>query len=238
MKLKNQNVLVVGGSTGIGFAVAEAAAREGANLILLARDLAKLKTAQSRLGGETRILSADYLQKEELVRAMAELPVVHHIVLSASSQVAWGPFRDLTADRLISAFQGKLIGYVQAIQAVLPRLDPQGSITLVTGAASRAGIPNTSGVAAVNGAISQMAHTLSKELAPIRVNVVSPGMTETPAYDGIPEAQRREMFRSTAAQLPVGRIGQPEDIALGALMLMQNPFATGVILDLDGGLRG
>jgi NAD(P)-dependent dehydrogenase (short-subunit alcohol dehydrogenase family) len=121
------------------------------------------------------------------------------------------------------------------IRALAPKLSAHGSITLVTGAAARAALPGTSGLAAVNGALEAMARVLAVELAPRRVNTVSPGMTATEAYAGLPDEARKGMFAATAAKLPVGRIGAPEDIAQAILLAAANPFVTGATLDVDGG---
>lgn len=121
------------------------------------------------------------------------------------------------------------------IRAVAPLLSATGSVTLVTGAAARAALPGTSGLAAVNGALEAMAKVLAAELAPRRFNTVSPGMTATEAYDGLPDEARNGMFAAAAGNLPAGRIGAPQDIAAAILLAMANPFITGATLDVDGG---
>jgi NAD(P)-dependent dehydrogenase (short-subunit alcohol dehydrogenase family) len=98
-------------------------------------------------------------------------------------------------------------------------------------------MPGTAGLAAVNGGITQMAQTLARELAPLRVNVVSPGLVDTPAYDGLPAEAKAGMFAGAAKALPVGRTGTPEDIAEAIVYLLGNGFTTGAILDVDGGAR-
>jgi NAD(P)-dependent dehydrogenase (short-subunit alcohol dehydrogenase family) len=157
------------------------------------------------------------------------------MVLSASDAVAWGGFAEVGEDALRAAFEAKFWGYWRVIRALAPKLSAHGSITLVTGAAARAALPGTSGLAAVNGALEAMARVLAVELAPRRVNTVSPGTTATEAYAGLPDEARKEMFAATAAKLPVGRIGAPEDIAQAILLAAANPFVTGATLDVDGG---
>ena len=95
----------------------------------------------------------------------------------------------------------------------------------------------TAGLAAVNGGITQMAQTLAKELAPLRVNVISPGLVDTPAYDGMPAEAKAGIFAGAAKSLPVGRTGVPDDVAQCVEMLVSNTFATGMLLDIDGGAR-
>lgn len=110
-------------------------------------------------------------------------------------------------------------------------------MTFLTGGASRTAIPGTSGLAAVNGAINCMAYTLAKELAPLRVNVISPGLIDTPAYDWMSEDEKQAFFKQMGGGLPVKRIGQPQEIAGAILLLIGNGFITGAVLDVDGGAR-
>lgn len=237
MSLARKHVVIVGGSSGIGLAIARSALAAGGLVTLIARDDAKLKTANASLENRATTLSADFRDEQSIARALATVPAIDHLVLAAAVDAAWGPFAGLTRARLLRAFEGKLLGYVSSLQAALPKLAKDGSVLMVSGAASRIAMPGTAGLAAVNGAITQMAQTLSKELAPIRVNVISPGMVDTPAYDYMPAAEREAMYRGAAQKLPAGRIGKPEDLAAAALMLLENGFATGVILDIDGGIR-
>jgi NAD(P)-dependent dehydrogenase (short-subunit alcohol dehydrogenase family) len=110
-------------------------------------------------------------------------------------------------------------------------------VVLVTGAAARAAMPGTAGVAAVNGALQAMVPTLARELAPVRVNALSPGLVATPVYDGMAAQAREAMYRQGAERLPVRRIGAPADLGLAALFLMTSGYTTGIVLDVDGGAR-
>lgn len=110
-------------------------------------------------------------------------------------------------------------------------------MTFVTGGASRSAIPETAGVAAVNGAIEAMAFTLAKELAPRRVNVLSPGLVDTPMYDWMEADEKKTFFRQMGSHVPVGRVGRPAEIAEALLFLIRNAFTTGAVLDVDGGNR-
>ena len=151
----------------------------------------------------------------------------HHVDVPRSARFA--AFR--------RGFDGKFWAFVNAVREVLPVLRQDGSVTLVTGAASRAAMPGTAGVAAVNGALQSMVPTLARELAPVRVNALSPGLVATPVYDGMPEQARDSMYRQAAERLPVRRIGSAEDLGEAALFLMTNGYTTGIVLDVDGGAR-
>jgi NAD(P)-dependent dehydrogenase (short-subunit alcohol dehydrogenase family) len=138
---------------------------------------------------------------------------------------------------LKTAFDQKFFGFFLCAQKSLSHLRKDGSITFVIGGASRSAIPDTSGVAAVNAAIQAMAFTLAKELAPTRVNILSPGLVDTPVYDWMTPEQKADFFKKMAGSLPVGRVGQPGEIAEAVLYLIRSQFTTGAILDVDGGGR-
>ena len=110
-----------------------------------------------------------------------------------------------------------------------------GSLTLVSGFLSIRPRPNSAIVSALNGALESLTRALALELAPVRVNCVSPGIIDTPIRAAMPEAARREMLEKAAAALPVRRVGLGEDIAKQILAFMDNGFATGSIVYLDGG---
>ncbi len=240
MSLARQRILIVGGSSGMGLAIAQRLVRAGAEVSIAGRSRARLDAAQASLAGpagQAGALSVDYTDAAALAGAAQQLGRIDHLVLAASSDAAWGPFMQVSAAALRAALEGKLIGYWQSLQAFQPILRRDGSVLMLSGAASRHAIPGTAGLAAVNGAITQMAQTLAKEWAPLRVNVISPGLVDTPAYDGMPAEAKRGLFEATAQRLPVGRTGTSDDIAAAAEMLLDNGFATGVLLDIDGGAR-
>lgn len=233
--LQNKNILIVGGTKGIGLATARAAAEAKAQVTVTGRSNVTLDAARAQLPGGVVAAALDYTDRASVQSLADAVAGVDHLILSASSDVAWGPFADLSEDALRAAFEAKFWGYWRVIHALAPKMARDGSITLVTGLAARAALPGTSGLAAVNGALEALSKVLAVELAPLRVNTVSPGITATEAYAGLPDAAREGMFAAAAAKLPAGRIGQPEFIAQAILMAASNPFVTGTTLDIDGG---
>jgi NAD(P)-dependent dehydrogenase (short-subunit alcohol dehydrogenase family) len=231
MSLAGTRILIVGGTKGIGRATAVAALAAGARVTATGRTAASLANLPDGVAGA----ALDFTDPASVAGLAEGLESLDHLVLSASDAVAWGGFAEVTEAALRAAFDAKFWGYWRVARALAPKLPAHGSITLVTGAAARAALPGTSGLAAVNGAIEAMARVLAVELAPCRVNTVSPGMTATEAYAGLPEEARKGMFAATAAKLPAGRIGAPEDIAQAILLVAANPFLTGATLDVDGG---
>lgn len=237
MSITNQRILIIGGSSGMGLASAKRLVQAGAEVFISGRDAAKLDAAVTSLGDRATGITANFTDRASLEALMRNVGRLDHLVLAAAGAAAWGPFGQLPVEAVRAALNTKLLGYWQSLQAALPILRRDGSVVFMTGAASRVAMNGTAGLAAVNGGITQMAQTLAKELAPLRVNVVSPGLVDTPAYDGTPAEAKAGMFAGAAKSLPVGRTGVPDDIAQCVEMLVSNTFATGMLVDIDGGAR-
>jgi NAD(P)-dependent dehydrogenase (short-subunit alcohol dehydrogenase family) len=236
MNLERKRVLVVGGSSGIGFATARLALERGAEVVLASRSREKLASAARDLGDRVRTVAVDVGREEDVGRLFAEVTEIDHIVTTAVD-AAYQPVQqlDLTAARKV--VDSKLVGALLLAKHGAPRVRPGGSLTFTAGIASERPGANGSVVAAVNGALGALARALSLELAPVRVNVVSPGWVDTPVWDSIAGAGKADVFAKMAARLPVGRVGRPEDLAHAIVFLMENEFSTGTVLHVDGGHR-
>lgn len=232
-----ETIVLIGATAGVGLATAQAFAREGYRVVISGRSPQTVDAAVAKIGDGATGYPLDFAAPEAAGRFFEQVGPLDHLALVGSGQAAWGPFADLRLDTLKTAFEQKFFGFFLCVQASLARLRPDGSITFLTGGASRSAIPETSGVAAVNGAIQAMAITLAKELAPRRVNVLSPGLVDTPVYDYMTSEQKSAFFAKMGGALPVGRIGRPEEIAQGVLFLVRSAYTTGAILDVDGGGR-
>jgi NAD(P)-dependent dehydrogenase (short-subunit alcohol dehydrogenase family) len=211
--LAGQKIAVIGGTSGIGAAIARHAAQAGAEVIAAGRH-------HLDIGQEASI--RDYF---------AALGPIDHLVVTAAF-VQPGAFRtgDLAAAR--RSMEGKFWSqYLCARHAQVSR-----SILLTSGAYSRRPAKGMSILAAINGAVEALGRALAVELAPVRVNVVSPGLIQgTAAYAGMPEAARTGMYAAAAARLPAGLVGDADSVAGPALALLASPYATGTVLDIDGG---
>jgi NAD(P)-dependent dehydrogenase (short-subunit alcohol dehydrogenase family) len=230
MLLAGKKVVVVGGSSGIGLATAEMAKAQGAEVIVASRSADKVKAAAAKVGG-TGIV-CDVTNDDSVVNLFKTTGAVDHVVVSAA-QLKSGPFKTVSMDDVRSTLEGKFWGAWRVARAA--EIKAGGSLTLVSGFLSIRPRPNSAIVGASNGALESLARALALELAPVRVNCVSPGIIDTPIRAGMPEAARKDMLAKIASGLPVGRVGLGDDIAVQILAFMANGFATGAIVYVDGG---
>lgn len=230
MTLAGKKVVVIGGSSGIGLATAELAKREGADVVIASRNAAKLEPIAERL--KVTAIPADVTSDQSVAELFKRTGVVDHVVLTAA-QLRTGPFRTVAMEDVRATMEGKFWGAWRVAREAGIR--PGGSLTLVTGFLGVRPRPNSAIISAANGALESLARALALELAPVRVNAVSPGVIDTPIRAAMPEAARKEMLAKTAAALPVGRVGMAEDIAQQIASFMNNGFATGSIVYVDGG---
>src|SRR5512140_2681656 len=204
--------------------------REGAEVIVASRNAERLNSVAAHLGATA--IAADVTSDKSVEDLFRACGPVDHVVVTAA-QLKTGPFKTVAMDDVRSTMEGKLWGAWRVARAAEIRTG--GSLTLVSGFLSVRPRPNSAIVGAANGALESLTRALALELAPVRVNCVSPGIIDTPIRAAMPEAARRDMLAKTAAALPVGRVGVGEDIARQILAFMTIGFATGSIVYLDGG---
>ncbi|MYW70249.1 SDR family oxidoreductase [Streptomyces sp. SID8379] len=225
----------MGGSSGIGEATAALFAASGAEVTITGRDRAKLDEAAARIGGKTTTYRMDATDQADIDAFFATVAPVDHLVVAVSGAAGSGAFAELDLDDLAHGFDAKFWPQLRILQAALAHLTEYASVTLITAASARAAFPGTAGLAAINGALEAMIPPLAVELAPRRINAVSPGVIDTPWWGRVPEEQRRELFAGLAATTPAGRVGRPEEVARAINSLATNGFITGVVLDCTGG---
>jgi NAD(P)-dependent dehydrogenase (short-subunit alcohol dehydrogenase family) len=230
MTLAGKTVVVIGGSSGIGLATAELAKSQGADVVIASRSAARLDPIAARL--KVTAIPTDVTSDQSVSELFKRTGAVDHVVLTAA-QLRTGPFKTVAMEDVQATMEGKFWGAWRVAREADIR--PGGSLTLVTGFLSVRPRPNSAIISAANGALESLARALALELAPVRVNAVSPGVIDTPIRAAMPEAARKELLAKTAAALPVGRTGMAEDIAQQIASFMNNGFATGSIVYIDGG---
>ena len=235
MGLQGQRTVVIGGTSGIGLGVAEAAAREGAEVVVASRRQESVDAALKRLpqGAEGHVLDAT---DEAAVRSFFErLGGFDHLVYTAGESPLLESLAESDLTRARRFLDTRLWGAYTAVKYGAPLIRKGGSVVLTTGIAGRRPKPGTSVGASLCGAMESLTRALALELAPLRVNVVSPGVVRTELWRDLPEADRNRRYESAAASLPMGRVGTPEDVAEAYLYLMRGGFSTGSVVVVDGG---
>jgi NAD(P)-dependent dehydrogenase (short-subunit alcohol dehydrogenase family) len=232
MRLDGEKVLVIGGSSGIGLEIARLANSVGARVIIASRSQERLDAARTDLGGGVEAVQIDVLRDSSVMAAFDTTGLVDHVVFTPPGGTV-GKIREIDTDAALSGLDAKVIAAVRT--AKYAKIAETGSLTFLTGQFARRPLPGMIMGAVVNGAIDVLAKGLAVELAPLRVNTISPGVIDTPLHARLPDEMRTNMYKNAAARLPVGRVGRPEDIAMMAIQVMTNKFLTGTIIEVDGG---
>lgn len=234
--MNEHTALVVGGTSGIGLATARRLHHLGAAVHIVGRSKQRLdhvaETDPALTGHQ-----ADGGVRTDIDAVVETIGRIDWLIITLSGSDGPGPITDLDLGILRRAFDAKFWGHLTTLQAALPHLNASGSITLLGAITARAAIPGSAGIAAINGAVEALVKPLAVELAPIRVNAVSPGLVDTPWWNGLPEDARREYFAQSARALPARHVATADEIAEVTVLAATNPNITGTILETDGGAR-
>jgi NAD(P)-dependent dehydrogenase (short-subunit alcohol dehydrogenase family) len=180
---------------------------------------------------------ADGADREAIGAVLESIGRVDWLVLALGGSGGVGPIASLDLDVLRQAYDVKFWGHITTIQAALPYLTPTASITLISAISARAGVPGTAGIASINGAVEALVRPLAVELAPMRVNAVSPGVVDTPWWSFLPEDLRKAQFAAAAEALPARHIATADDVAEAVVLAATNRNITGTVLETDAGSR-
>jgi NAD(P)-dependent dehydrogenase (short-subunit alcohol dehydrogenase family) len=234
MSLKNTRVLIIGGTSGIGLGVATAVAERGATPIVVSRRQTSVDRALAQLPDHARGATVDLTDVAALAQLALDLGELDHLVFTAGESLELAPLADLTPELITGFFATRFVGALSAVRAFAPSLRAGGSITLTSGSAAEQ--PEFGALpVSICGAMNALTTALAVELAPIRVNAVAPGVVRTPLWDALPAADRKTMYGEAAQRLPVGRIGEVDDVALAYVYCMEQTYGTGIVLKVDGG---
>lgn len=236
--LTGKKIVIIGGSSGIGLGVATAALESNADVVIASRSPQKLQAAERKLGADRRVTSivADMTQETEVARLFDQVGAFDHLVVTAGTPPPNDPIASTDMEIVRRFVDNKLIGVVMLAKHAVRTLRPGGSMIFTSGInKDRPPVPGGSVVSAIAGSFTYFARALALELAPTRVNVVSPGWVDTPMWDELVGEAKFGFYSSMAARLPAGKIATPADVARAYLYLMQSEFTTGETLRIDGG---
>jgi NAD(P)-dependent dehydrogenase (short-subunit alcohol dehydrogenase family) len=231
-----RTTLVIGGTSGIGLAAARRLAAAGSRVHVASRDPGKV-AAVTDTAPELAAHRVDGSDRAAVAALASALAPIDALVVTISSSAGVGPLAGLDLAELLRGFDEKVIATLTVLQAALPHLAERASITLVGAISAQAAMPGTAGIGAVNAAVESLVRPLAVELAPRRVNAVSPGLVDTPWWDGMPAQARADYFAAAAKGLPVGHVSSADEIGQAVAMLATNASMTGTVLQIDGGAR-
>jgi NAD(P)-dependent dehydrogenase (short-subunit alcohol dehydrogenase family) len=237
MSLQDKRVVVIGGTSGIGFATARAAAEDGAAVVIASNDADRVTQAAGNLPGGAEGRVVDVTSEAAVRRLFDEMGPFDHLVYTAGEPLAVVELGSLGLEQAHRSFEIRYWGAVSAAKCAAPAIRPGGSIALMSGAAGARPDKGWAVIASLAGAVEALARALAVELAPVRVNAVCPSFVRTQMWDGLPEQAREALYDSVGQKLLTGRVGLPEDIAQAHLFLMRDSFVTGTVLQVDGGAR-
>ncbi len=230
------NVLIAGGTSGIGLATAKFLAQKNYQVTILGRNPEKINHALNEIGKNAKGKSVDANNSELLNQTIAAIGQIDHLVIAISGGKGIGFFRELNLEDLKKGFDGKFFAQLATAQSALPYIRSNGSITFITSISSQSKALGTAGLGAINGALEIMIPTLAKELKPLRINAVAPGVVNTTWWDFLTPEEKHETFKQYSNTIPLGRVGEPEDIVKMILAFIENDYITGQIIAVDGGL--
>ncbi|QIE23953.1 Glucose 1-dehydrogenase [Caballeronia sp. SBC1] len=234
-RLDGKKVIVLGGSSGIGFAVAEYALAEGANVVIASSHAGRVHAAVTALGTNAQGQALDLTDEHAIEAFFNATGSFDHLVFTAGDSLRLGEIAATDMSLARRAFDIRYWGALAAVKYGAPHIAAGGSIVLTTGIAALRPRSGWAFGASICGAMEALTRALAVELAPLRVNAVSPGLVATNLWQNMSEEDRQAMYEQAGKHLPVGRVGEARDVAAAYLFLMESAFATGQTHVVDGG---
>ena len=235
MSLNDKQIIVLGGTSGIGLAVAQAAAAEGAHVMIASSSDARVSEALATMPSGAEGRTVDLTDAAAVEAFFAALRVFDHLIYTAGESLQLEPIAKSDVARARRFFELRYWGAFTAAKWAHSCIRPGGSIVFTSGVAGARPGPGWSVAASICSAMEGLTRALALELAPVRVNIVSPGVVKTPLWREMTDEARTSLFGTEARRLPVGHVAEPQEIAAGYLYLMSQTFVTGQVLTIDGG---
>jgi NAD(P)-dependent dehydrogenase (short-subunit alcohol dehydrogenase family) len=235
MELNDKRVLIVGGTSGLGLAVAFAVADRGGIPIVASRRQASVDAALAGLPESAAGQTVDLERPESVDALVAAAGGIDHLVYTAGENLSLTPLAELTPEVIELFWRTRYVGALTVLRAAVGAIRPGGSVVLTSGNAGQRPSPGWALGASICGAMEALTRELALELAPIRVNAVAPGVTRSQLWAGMAEDEVRAMYEQVGTAVPVGRVGEPEDVAIAYVYAMEQKMATGTVLTVDGG---
>ncbi|GAA4161740.1 SDR family oxidoreductase [Gryllotalpicola daejeonensis] len=231
----SSRIVIIGGTSGLGLAIARRAADSGAAVTIASRRPDSIERALAQLPAGVVGRAVDASSSSAVAAFFDEVGEFDHLAYTAAENLTGLPLAEYTVDRAQEFFGLRLFHALNAVRLAVPHLSTKGSITLMSGTAAFKGGSGWTLGTAVSGAMVSAARSLAVELAPLRVNVVAPGVVRSPLWAQLSDADREGMYAGLAASLPLGRVGEPDDVAKAFLALMDQDYVTGAVSVVDGG---
>jgi NAD(P)-dependent dehydrogenase (short-subunit alcohol dehydrogenase family) len=235
MTLKAKKIAVLGGTSGIGLAVAVAAAAEGAKVTVVSSNPDRVRGALEQLPADASGEVLDLADADRLARHFAESEDLDHLVYTAGEALSLARLEDCDLAAARRFWELRYWGALNSAKAAQRRIRAGGSIVFTSGIAGMRPQAGWAVPASICGAMEGLTRALAVELAPVRVNAVAPGVVRTPLWREMEDDVRENFYRDVAAHLPVGHVGEPKQIAAGYIYLMNQGYVTGQTLVIDGG---
>ena len=233
--LERQRIVIIGGTSGFGMATAKAASAEGASVIVASSKKGNVERALAELPANAEGHVLDITQESAVRDFFSTIGEFDHLAYTAGESLDLGEFATLHSERAHRFFEIRFWGAMAAAKYAVKRIRSTGSITLTSGIIGLRPQKRWVMAAAIMGALEAATRALAIELAPVRVNLVCAGLVRTELWRNMTEADRNSLFESAGKALPVGRVGEPEDLAESYLYLMHERFSTGAMIVVDGG---
>ncbi len=236
MKMNNRRILVIGGSSGIGKAVAEMAYSMGNEVVLTSRQLSKAIAIAKSIGDSVAGQQLDINDETQVSNFFNAVEGFDHVYIAAGSTKI-GALTDGLLHQNLQAFNTRFIGSLSVVRAAIHKINSGGSFVFTGGISTDRPIPGAWVSGLGTAAAEQLARVLVMEYPQIRFNAVSPGYTDTPMWDDLLGENRDAILAEVAQKIPVKKIASPQEVASAVLFLMSNDSVNGEVLHVDGGGR-